>query len=115
MTSLREPRYYFRKRVNVHRAISKRKIHSENFIPPLFGVKLSLLHVNLDLTVLACSETTFENKSALIGLRRKQNYSLKTSFVLQNRIERVLSQLGNQLTKMNKVRRSQNHFWKKNT
>ena len=33
MTSLREPRYYFRKWVNVHRAILKRKIHSENFIP----------------------------------------------------------------------------------
>ena len=76
-------------------------------------VWISLFHVKLDLIVLAGSKTTFENKSALNGLHRKQNYSLKTSFVLQNRIERVLSQHGNQLTKMNNVWRSQNLFWKK--
>ena len=34
MTSLREPRYYSRKWVNVHREILKRQIHSKNFIPP---------------------------------------------------------------------------------
>ena len=34
MTGLREPRYYFRKWVNVHRAILESKIHSESLIPP---------------------------------------------------------------------------------
>ena len=33
MTSLREPTYYSRKWVNVHREILKRQIHSKNFIP----------------------------------------------------------------------------------
>ena len=37
-------------------------------------------------------------------------HSLKTSFILQNRIEQVLLHLGNQITKMNKVRRSRNHL-----
>ena len=36
--------------------------------------------------------------------------SIKTSFILQNRIEKVLLHLGNQIPKMNKVRRSRNHL-----
>ena len=39
-----------------------------------------------------------------------KKHSLKTSFILQNRIEKVLLHLGNQITKMNKVRRSRNHL-----
>ena len=38
-----------------------------------------------------------------------KKHSLKTSFILQNRIEQVLLHLGNQI-KMNKVRRSRNHL-----
>ena len=48
---------------------------------PLFMFKFSLFHVKLDLIVLASPKSTFGNKSALIGLRWKQQYSLKTSVV----------------------------------
>ena len=59
--------------------------------------------------VFARSKTTFKNKSAKVLSAENKKDLLKTSFVLQNRIERVLLNLGNQLTKMNKVWRSQNH------
>ena len=112
MSSLRKSRYHFRKWVNVHRAVLKRKKHSEYFIPPKVTFKFSSFHVKLDLVVLARSKTTFENKSAIIGLRRKQKILTKSVIRFQIRMERVLLHLGNQLTKFNKVRRSQNHSWK---
>ena len=81
MNSLGEPRCHFQKSVNVHRAILKSKIGSENLVLAQFTLIFSQFHVQLDMTVFATPKTTFENKSDVIRLRRKQKYSLKRSFV----------------------------------
>ena len=81
LNSLGEPRWFFQESVKSQRAFFKRKIRSENLVPSQFLFEFSLFQVKLDLIVFASPKTTFENKSALISLRSKQKYSLKTSFV----------------------------------
>ena len=88
------------------------KITFENFLPPYFTFKFFLFHVKLDLIVLARSKTTIKNKSASIGLRRKRKILTENvnRFAKSNR-KRAFTP-GNQLPKINKVRKSQTHICK---
>ena len=56
-------------------------MRSENLVSSQLSFKFSLFQVKLDPVVFPCPKTTFENKAAFIGLRWKQKYPLKTSFI----------------------------------
>ena len=110
MTSLRENQVTFSKMGERSSSILKQKSNLKFSIPRNSRSNFSYSTKNLTWLFQRVQKPKLKTNQHLMLFAENKKHSLKTSFILQNRIEKVLLHLGNQIPKMNKVRRSRNHL-----